>query len=204
MSSLETATNYQTVRWMRKPLWMPTAKSKVFRIPVRPKIPEDESKELMRLHNNYRTQIKSLRRYLTYKHCTRFLASEDPEEKRKAFEEDLKHCMELNNKWNDTQKILREKYIAEQLESELDFARKRIEMEMIRAEEKMSEIEGIVRKEKESSRNFITPENIDESIEHAVENPTDYNFALELDGGKFLGRNEVYKLNEQEKISAQQ
>lgn len=74
---------YQTVRW-RKPRWVPQAKSKIFRVPPRRVPPEDERLELMRLHNNYRTKIKSLRRYLTEKHCVKFLAIEDTEEQNRV------------------------------------------------------------------------------------------------------------------------
>lgn len=50
----------QCIRWKRKPIWLPTAKSKVFRVPPRPKIPIEEYIELKRLNNNYRTAMKSL------------------------------------------------------------------------------------------------------------------------------------------------
>lgn len=50
----------QCVRWKRKPIWLPTAKSKLFRIPNRPVIPIEEYNELKRLHNNYKTLMKSV------------------------------------------------------------------------------------------------------------------------------------------------
>lgn len=51
----------QCVRWKRKPIWLPTAKTKVFRVPKRPVIPIEDSLELKRLYNNYRTYMTSLR-----------------------------------------------------------------------------------------------------------------------------------------------
>lgn len=50
----------QCVRWKRKPIWLPTAKSKIFRVPERPVIPIEDYCELKRLFNNYRTIMKSL------------------------------------------------------------------------------------------------------------------------------------------------
>lgn len=44
----------QCVRWRRKPRWIPTAKSKMFRVPERKVQDEHEKVELLRLHNNYR------------------------------------------------------------------------------------------------------------------------------------------------------
>jgi small subunit ribosomal protein S26 len=51
----------QCVRWKSKPRWLPVAKSKLFRIPVRPKTDESEEIELRRLHNRYRTQMRAVR-----------------------------------------------------------------------------------------------------------------------------------------------
>ncbi|KAJ8965177.1 hypothetical protein NQ314_004320 [Rhamnusium bicolor] len=180
-------TNYQPVRW-RKPIWLPVAKTKIFKVPPRTVIPEEEKVELMRLYNSYRTQIKSLRRYLTYKYCTKFLASEDPEEQKKIFEEDFARCIEINKKWNEEQNVLREKRVAEELEVNLDFARNRIELELIKQEEKLQKVEEIVRREKEQGKSFITSENIDEAIEYALHNSVDYNFAIDLNGEKIFGR----------------
>jgi len=44
----------QSVRWRRKPRWLPTAPSKVFRVPERHVLPNDEKIEWQRLNNNYR------------------------------------------------------------------------------------------------------------------------------------------------------
>lgn len=56
----------QCVRWRRKPIWLPTAKSKVFRVPKRPVIPIEEHREIQRLSNNYRTYMTSLRYLYIY------------------------------------------------------------------------------------------------------------------------------------------
>lgn len=52
----------QTIRWRkRKPMRLGTAKSKLFRVPPRIRIPEEESIEILRLSNNYRTYMKSIK-----------------------------------------------------------------------------------------------------------------------------------------------
>jgi hypothetical protein len=51
----------QSVRWKRKPRWLPVAKSKQFRIPERPKFDESESAELRRLYDRYRTHLRAVR-----------------------------------------------------------------------------------------------------------------------------------------------
>lgn len=93
-------TNLQILRWRRKPRWLPVAKSKIFRIPKRPETPLEETLELQRLYNNYRTQMKSIRRHLFYKHNVQFQASEDPEQQRKIFEEDFERYLKPGAKTN--------------------------------------------------------------------------------------------------------
>nr|CAI5853605.1 unnamed protein product [Callosobruchus analis] len=177
---------YQAVRW-RKPRWVPKAKSKIFKVPQRPVVPEEEKLEIMRLYNNYRTKVKSLRRYLFSQHCTLLLKSEDPEEQKRLFEEDLQRCMKINNEWNEKQRELREQAMAEELEAKLSYARKRLEDELIKQDEKLKAIEAIVQQQKEASKDFILPENIDEAIDKALENPVDYNFAITMNGEKIMG-----------------
>nr|CAH7763153.1 unnamed protein product [Callosobruchus chinensis] len=177
---------YQTVRW-RKPRWVPKAKSKIFKVPQRPVVPEDEKLELMRLYNNYRTKVKSLRKYLFSQHCTLLLASEDPEAQKKLFEEDHQRCIKINNDWNEKQSKLREEAMAEELEAKLSYARKRLEDQLMKQDEKQKAIEEIVQHQKEASKDFILPHNIDEAIDRALENPVDYNFAITLSGEKIMG-----------------
>lgn len=43
----------QFVRY-RKPRWMPTAPSKLFRVPTRPVLPADEAAEWKRINMNYK------------------------------------------------------------------------------------------------------------------------------------------------------
>ncbi|XP_060517713.1 small ribosomal subunit protein mS26 [Cylas formicarius] len=178
---------FQPVRW-RKPIWLGTAKSKLFRVPKRPVIPDDESEELKRLNNKYRTEVKSLRQYLTRKYQSLSETNEDPQIQQQVFAEDFARCKEINEKWNAEIKILREKRAASQLEADLAFAKERISHEMLKQEKLTEVVEELVRKEKEISKTFITPENIDAAIEIALENEVDYNFAINAAGEKIMGR----------------
>lgn len=45
-----------------------------------------------------------------------------------------------------------------------------------------------MKKEIEASSTFITPENIDEAIEKALNTVTDYNFAIDVSGEKIMGK----------------
>lgn len=178
-----------TVRNMaRKPIWMGTAKSKIFRVPKRPQIPQEETEEIKRLWNNYRTQIKSLRTYFTDKYCVSNLATSDPEQQKIIFEEDFERCSKLNDKWNAEQRLVREKQAAERLAVELESARNIVANYHEEQSKKLEQIEDIVQREIEASKSFITVETLDAAIEHALANPVDYNFAIDLEGNRIHGR----------------
>lgn len=179
--------NYQSVRYGRKPRWLPMAKSKMFRIPPRPQVPEDEAAEMHRIHNQYRTQMKSLMKYLSANYKT--VSEEvDHEVHLKEFEEDFRKCSLLNDEWNAKVKIERDEYFKTKIELEVQQAREILESKILLEEQRMEELEQIVREQKELANTFITPENIDKVIEYALNNPIDYNFSIDLDGNVYHGR----------------
>ena len=47
--------NLQSIRWRRKPRWLPVAQSKLYRVPERKKIPIEEYSELKTLNAYYKT-----------------------------------------------------------------------------------------------------------------------------------------------------
>ncbi|XP_030765295.1 probable 28S ribosomal protein S26, mitochondrial [Sitophilus oryzae] len=179
--------NLQSIRW-RKPRCVPTAKSKRFRVPQTPILPEDEQIEIKRLFNNYRNHLKSVRRYLINKHSKIEETTHDPEELLKIINQDFERCSAINDKWNAEQKILREQRIAKQLEDDIKFAKQRIELELEKEQQSLERVEEIVRKQKEASVDFITAENIDKAIDQALAQETDYNFAVDINGEKLHGR----------------
>lgn len=181
-------TNLQIVRWRRKPRWLPTAKSKIFRIPPRPSIPEEEKLELKRLYNHYRTQVNSIRNYLDKEYNLRYMQKLDVEQQQKEFEEDFIKCKEINDKWNEEQRIKREQALEERIKSEVEEAKQRLKVRKEIWKKQEMEAEELVRSLKESMKTCITPENLDEAIEHAIQNPVDHNYAIDLDGNKIIGR----------------
>ncbi|XP_066254875.1 small ribosomal subunit protein mS26 [Euwallacea similis] len=172
----------------RKPRWIPTAKSKRFRIPPVPQIPDDEDQELMRLFNNYRNNVRSIRKYLINKYSDEYQTSTESEEILKHFKEDFLKCQAINNEWNEKVKIAREARVKEEQEHDLRRARQKIEEEVIKQEQMYELTEELVRKEKEASVTFITLENIDATIDKALIEIVDYNFAIDVKGEKLLGR----------------
>lgn len=174
----------------RKPRWVPVAKSKVFRVPKRPVVSEEERLELLRLHNNYKTQMRAIRRFyheeMIKEKQTRESASSEMSQRLEA--EEWARCVELNEKWNAQVAIEREerrKLEVNQLET---YALKRMQAVDEKRVQAIAKASEEIKRQKELSSTFITPENLEAAIDHALANPTDYNFAIDLKGNKYLGR----------------
>ncbi|XP_015523757.2 probable 28S ribosomal protein S26, mitochondrial [Neodiprion lecontei] len=187
LSGLPNTVCVQCVRWKRKPLWLGTAKSKLFRIPERPKIPKDETIELLRLHNNYRTLVRSIRHHIT-EAVIGSQARVDTELRAKQEEEDFVRCVALNNEWNESKAKARDERLAKAREVRREeILRKIIAQEQLAAKQ-LENIEKTVKRVKEEAITFITEKNIDQAIEDALNNPVDHNWALDLEGTIHRGK----------------
>ncbi|EDW70690.1 small ribosomal subunit protein mS26 [Drosophila virilis] len=178
------------VRWRRKPRWLPVAKSKVFRVPERKKQSEEERTELMRLHNNYKTQLRSVRQYLREEVVRQQETSTadhivfTPEQEEAEFQ----RCLEVNAAWNAQIAKEREVRLAKEREEKVAYIQERIEAGKLRAEEQRERADQRIRHEIEQSKTFITRDNLDAAIETALANPVDHNYALDLEGNMLRGR----------------
>lgn len=185
------AINQQPVRYTRKPRWLPKAPTKMFRVPVRPQISTDESKELFRLFTNYRTTMKCIQKQLEYELETSYTGQEVLQEIANKEEMLWVKCMDINDNWNAQVAIDREQRLANEREAR----REEILAQLIEKEEekkkKLEVVEERVRLEKEKSKTYITVENIDEAIEKALDHVVDHKYALDLDGNILKG----YDLN---------
>ncbi|XP_037815995.1 probable 28S ribosomal protein S26, mitochondrial [Lucilia sericata] len=178
------------VRWRRKPRWLPTAKSKLFRVPERKQQTPEEKAELLRLHNNYKTQLRSVRQYLREENqrldetstAGHFVLTAEQEEA------EFQRCLQENEKWNQEIALMREQRLAKEKQEKAEYIKERLRLAKEREEERMEQIEALVKKEKELSKTFITRENLETAIEQALANPVDYNFSIDLHGNMYQGR----------------
>lgn len=175
------------VRWKRKPRWLPVAKSKMFRIPERPKIPENERNELKRLHDRYNTHMRAVRKYFAQEFressatsLAALLETKDEEEKHLL-------CMKENEEWNKQVALLREQRLIKLQEARQEsILAKKVAFEE-RQKEWLEKAEQLVREEKERAKFYITADNIDEAIEEALASPVDHNYAIDLEGHIYRG-----------------
>ncbi|KAH8411114.1 hypothetical protein KR222_003568 [Zaprionus bogoriensis] len=180
----------QFVRWRRKPRWLPVAKSKVFRVPERKKQSEEERTELMRLHNQYKTQIRSVRQFLREEVVRHQETSTidhivlTPEQEEAEFQ----RCINENASWNALIAGEREVRRVKEREAKVAYVQERLDARQIWQEEQREQVDQRIRYEIEQSKMFITRENLDKAIETALANPVDYNFAIDIAGNLYKGR----------------
>ncbi|XP_015590406.1 probable 28S ribosomal protein S26, mitochondrial isoform X2 [Cephus cinctus] len=176
----------QIIRWKRKPIWLPTAKSKMFRVPVKPVIPKEDNDELQRLSNIYRTYMRSLRKYMIMigkKNEIQF----DHSVVEAAEAADFEKCSAINNEWNEEIADIR-KYRLHKERTQRDVGnwwRMKNYKEMLA--ENQEKVEEEVRSVKKQAESFITAENIDQAIEEALTIVIDHNAAIDHDGNFYKG-----------------
>lgn len=105
----------------------------------------------------------------------------------KLEDDDYEKCMKLNENWNADVKILREKR-HEQLMKKLEQqALDHMEIKARIKQEKLAKAEEAVIKAKIDAKTFITPDNIDQAIEEALQNVVCYHSAIDLQGNFYEG-----------------
>ncbi|XP_068619760.1 small ribosomal subunit protein mS26 [Battus philenor] len=188
----------------RKPRWFPVAKSKIYRIPKRPVVSEEERIELLRINNNYKTQMRAITRFyheeMIKEKSTLESASSEMSQRLEA--EEWEQCVKFNEQWNAQVAAEREERRKKELEAMEEYALARMEAKDKELKERIAKASEKIRREKELSSTFITPERVDEVIDYALANPVDYNYALDLHGEKCLGRDTPIPSKEQKQKAA--
>lgn len=169
----------------RKSRTDPVAKSKEGRIKVPPPVDPVEMVVLKERYSEYQMIMRALRLEFKeevlrkkYEEETGSLA----EERARQEAEEHRALMAWNNQENlrllklRIQRIQAEKEEAERKQEEAAVKREREQQEFIR--EKEREILQL----QEDAKNFITMENLDQRIEEALDNPKNYNFAIDKEG----------------------
>lgn len=169
----------------RKSRTDPVAKSKEGRIKVPPPVDPVEMVVLKERYTEYQLIMRALRLEFKeevlrkkYEAETGSLAAE------KARQEEEEHNALMA--WNDqeNQRLLQIRIQRIQKEKE-EAERKQIEAVVKREQEKQEFIEEKEREIlqlQEDAKNFITLENLDQRIEEALDNPKNYNFAIDKQG----------------------
>ncbi|KAM9341380.1 small ribosomal subunit protein mS26 [Symphorus nematophorus] len=169
----------------RKSRTDPVAKSKEGRIKVPPPVDPVEMVVLRERYTEYQLIVRALR--LEFKEAV--LRKKYEEETGSLAEERVRQDAEEHRAlmaWNDQEnlrllklrilRIQKEKEEAERRQVEAALKREREQLELIK--EKEREILQL----QEDAKNFITLENLDQRIDEALDNPRNYNFAIDKEG----------------------
>lgn len=134
----------------RKPRWLPVAKSKIYRIPKRPVVSLEERLELIRINNNYKTQMRAIRRFyheeMIKEKSTLESASSEMSQKLEA--DEWERCVQLNEKWNARVAAEREERRKKELEEMEEYALARMEAKDKALKEKIKEASESIRRQK--------------------------------------------------------
>ncbi|XP_033967933.1 small ribosomal subunit protein mS26 [Pseudochaenichthys georgianus] len=169
----------------RKSRTDPVAKSKVGRIKVPPPVDPVEMVVLKERYGEYQMIMRALRLEFKeemlrkrYEEDTGSLAEE------RARQEAQEHCVLMDLNHLENQRILKLRIVRVQVEKE-EADRKKFEVILQREQEQqeiVKEKEKEILKLQEDVKNFITLENLDQRIEEALDNPQNYNFAIDKQG----------------------
>lgn len=169
----------------RKSRTDPVAKSKEGRIKVPPPVDPVEMVVLKERYSEYELIMRALRLEFKEEVLRRKYEEEtgsQAEERTRQEEEQHRALMDWNAQEN--LRILKARILRVQKEEE-EAENKKLEAAVQREQELQ---EFIKEKEKEilqlqeEAKNFITLENLDQRIEEALDNPKNYNFAIDKDG----------------------
>ncbi|XP_050679603.1 probable 28S ribosomal protein S26, mitochondrial [Leptidea sinapis] len=186
----------------RKPRWFPVAKSKIYRIPKRPQLSEEERLEILRITNNYKTQMRAVRKFYTDDMVKEksTLESATSEMSQRLEAEEWQRCEELNEKWNKQIATEREERRKKELSEMEDFALARMEAIDREKRERVEKASEQIKREKELSETFISREKLEEAIDYALANPVDYNYAIDLKGNMHTGRDTPIQYENKERV----
>lgn len=163
----------------------PVAKSKEGRVKVPPPVDPVEMVALKERFSEYQMILTALR--MEFKE--EVLRKKYEEETGSLAEERSRQEMEEHRAlmaWNDQENLRLLKLRITRVQKEKEEAERKILEAAIQREQKQQEF--IREKEKEvlqlqeEAKNFITLENLDQRIEEALDNPKNYNFALNKEG----------------------
>lgn len=173
------------VRFARKPIWMRTADSKLFRIAEHNFYSPEEIDKIKSIHKTYTAQVYSLQQFM--KHEFFIPASQSgglPLEFVKKEQELDRILLVENDAENVRIAKIREEVLQEQF--------KQLEMKLLREkyarDQKSAEdaalIDEYIKNLKSDSDSFVTEDNIESLIDRILENPISHEYAITISGQK--------------------
>ncbi|NXY85289.1 RT26 protein, partial [Alcedo cyanopectus] len=166
----------------RKTRHDPPAKSKASRVKMPPPVDPEELLVITERYRQHRLVLGALRaefraEVLQKKREAR-LSQEDSEE----LKEEHRRLMAWNEEQNAQQRLRREERLKREEEERKRKKSQAAETQARKMEAFLKEKEKEVLQLQEEAQTFITPENLEARIQECLDNPRNYNFAIDKDG----------------------
>jgi len=172
----------------RKPRWVPMARSKMFVNPPTCLTPQEELMHEQELNVEYSRRMKALVKYLEEDYQK---YSDTGEAGRIEAELDQKEHIKLVQE-NDAYNLKVAEHRKLRLEREREAMKERIAQEVLEAEQadrdRLEEAGLYVRRHAEQIKNRVQPDQLEAAILEALDNPVDSEFAIDIHGHIFKGR----------------
>ncbi|XP_054846036.1 28S ribosomal protein S26, mitochondrial [Eublepharis macularius] len=169
----------------RKSRTDPPAKSKAGRIKVPPPVDPAELLVVRERYRQYGRLMKAIRsvfkqELMQQRYDETF--GELGRQRQEAIVKEHQQLMAWNDAENQRLQQRREERLRKEKAEEEQQQLLRAQKEAALLEEFLKEKEGEVLQLQEEAKNFITPDNLDQRIEECLNNPRNYNFAIDKDG----------------------
>ncbi|XP_056327287.1 28S ribosomal protein S26, mitochondrial [Danio aesculapii] len=169
----------------RKSRTDPKAKSKIGRIKTPPPVDPVEMIAMKERYTEYSLILKALR--LEFRENMLRKRYEEKvgsvaEERAKRDAEEHKSLMAWNDAENHRLQVIREQRVQKEAEAAEEKRKEAAMLHQQELENYIKEKERQILQLQEEAKNFITLENLDQRIEEALDNPINYNFAIDKEG----------------------
>ena len=177
---------YEQQRYKRylkqpKPLWKPVSVQRLFNVPQKKQLSEEDTAILEKEEAVYLDQYRSIKEYFHQEFTIPVLQGGSNIELKEVHEEH-RRLIEENNEENKRMAKLREERLKEERKRE-DL--EDLKMQLIENEKYQTKKEEAIQRileEKQRYPNYITKDGLREAIEKAIDHPTSYEFAIDLNG----------------------
>ena len=173
----------------RKPRWIPRAPSKMFVLPPKDHTPEAELEQIMELKHRHRDQMAALTQYLWEDYLKNSDVGEAAKIQAAKEEEEHIHLVNENESINAQIAAKREQRLKVEAKEEEERIKIEVQEENQKEMERLSMVDKIVQSETEQIENRIkSTDDLERAILFALDNPVDYEFAIDTAGNIYKGR----------------
>ncbi|XP_027568493.2 28S ribosomal protein S26, mitochondrial [Pipra filicauda] len=166
----------------RKSRHDPPAKSKAGRLKLPPPVDPEELLVVLERYRQHRLVLGALRAEFRAEVLQKKREERLGGENSAELLEEHRRLMAWNDEENARQRARREERLRKEAEEEKRRKLEVAEKQARKMEAFMKEKEQEVLQLQEEAKSFITPENLDARIEECLDNPRNYNFAIDKDG----------------------